>query len=484
LHFVFLLSVSMVFGAEKPNVLFIAIDDLNDWVGPLEGHPQVKTPNMDRLAAMGVTFTNAHCQSVLCNPSRTSLLTGVRPTTTGIYGLSPYYRKVPKLAGLKTIPELFRDQGYLTLGTGKIFHGSYALKAGGRDWDKVGPGATGAPFPKKKLVDTPAKHKLVDWGTFPHKDEDKGDYKIASWAVKRLEEMPEDKPFFLAAGIFLPHVPCYVTQKWMDMYPLETLKLPEVLENDRADTPRSSWWLHWKLPEPRLKFLKESNEWKNLVRSYLASITFADAQVGRILDALEESGHADNTIIVLWSDHGWHLGEKEITGKNTLWEPSTRVPLIFAGPGISKNATCAEAVELLDVFPTLCDLASLPKPDGLEGHTLIPQLRDVKTEREFPAISNHNPGNNSVRDERWRYILYMDGSEELYDMEKDPEEFENLAGRPEYEGEIQRLKKWIPEHQEPHAPNSSARILVYKDGRPIWEGKEIKPGDPIPEVEE
>jgi len=474
----------ILMAAERPNVLFIAIDDLNDWVEPLKGHPQVKTPNMDRLAAMGVTFTNAHCQSVLCNPSRTSLLTGMRATTTGIYGLAPFYQNVPELAGLKSIPGHFRDKGYLTLGVGKIFHGNYGLKAGGPDWDEVGPEATGAPFPKKKLVNTPSDNKLVDWGVFPHKDEDKDDYKIASWAVKRLETMPDDKPFFLAAGFFLPHVPCFATQKWMDMYPLDTLELPVVVKNDRADTPRSSWWLHWKLPEPRLEFLKKEDEWKNLVRSYLACVSFMDSQVGRLLDALEESGHADDTIIVLWSDHGFHLGEKEITGKNTLWEPSTRVPLIFAGPGVSKNASCAEAVELLDIFPTLCDLAALPLPEGLEGHTLIPQLKDASTEREFPAISNHNPGNNSVRDERWRYIRYMDGGEEFYDLQKDPEEFKNLAGDPAFAKEMERLRQWIPEKQQAHVPNSSARILVFKEGRPFWEGKEILPDDPIPEIGE
>ena len=467
---------------KKSNVLFIAVDDLNDWVGPLGGHPQVKTPNFDRLAAMGTTFTNAHCQSVLCNPSRTSLLTGLRPTTTGIYGLSPWFRDVPELKDLKTLPQHFRGNGYRTYVTGKIFHGNYGLKAGGPDWDEVGPGVGGAPFPKNKLVDTPSPMKAVDWGTFPHKDEDKDDYKAATWAVERLAEMPEDKPFFLATGFFLPHVPCFATQKWMDMYPEETLKLPEILENDRDDTPRSSWWLHWSLPEPRLEVLKKENEWKNLVRSYLASISFMDAQLGRVLDALEKSGHDDDTVIVLWSDHGWHLGEKGITGKNSLWERSTRVPLIFAGPGSLRGTRCAETVEMLDVFPTLCDLAGLAKPDGLEGHSLVPQLQDASAVRDWPAITNHNPGNDSVRDTRWRYIRYMDGAEELYDMEKDPNEFKNLAGDPAFAAEIVRLKKWIPAEQKPQAPGSAARILEFRNGKPFWEGKEIRPDDPIPEI--
>ena len=478
------LTISTALAAEKPNVLFIAIDDLNDWVGPLGGHPQVKTPNMDRLAARGVTFTNAHCQSPLCNPSRTSLLTGQRPSTTGVYGLSPWFRDVPALADLKTLPQHFRENGYRTLTTGKIFHGGYGRDKNEPDWDAIGPGASGAPFPEEKLVDTPVKHKLVDWGTFPHKDSEKGDYKVAEWASERLADMPEDKPFFLAAGFFLPHVPCYATQEWMDLYPVDSLMLPEIRENDREDTPRSSWWLHWKLPEPRLRFLQKEDEWKNLVRSYLACITFVDAQLGRILDSLEASGHADDTVIVLWSDHGFHLGEKEITGKNTLWERSTRVPLIFAGPGATVGAKCDEAVELLDVFPTLCDLAGLSKPKQLEGHSLIPLLKKPDSPRPWPAITNHNPGNNSVRDKSWRYIRYMDGSEELYNLKNDPNEFDNLAGGVSHAGEISRLRKWIPAVQAPLAPGSGARILEYPDAIPVWEGEPILPGDPIPEMED
>ena len=466
---------------KKPNILFIAVDDLNDWVSPLGGHPQVKTPNFKRLAAMGTTFTNAHCQSVLCNPSRTSLLTGLRPTSTGIYGLSPWFRNVPELKNLTTLPQHFRDNGYRTFVAGKIFHGNYGFKVG-QDWDEVGPPANGAPFPPKKLINTPSPMKAVDWGTFPHKDEDKDDYKIATWSAERLAEMPDDKPFFLATGFFLPHVPNFATQKWMDLYPEETLKLPEVIENDRADTPRSSWWLHWQLPEPRLEFLKREHEWKNFVRSYLATISFMDAQLGRVLDALEKSGQAENTVIVLWSDHGFHLGEKEITGKNTLWERSTRVPLMFAGPGSLRETRCAEPVELLDIFPTLCDLAGLPKPDGLEGLSLLPQLKDTAAARERPALTNHNPGNNAVRDIRWRYIRYMDGAEELYDMAKDPHEFQNLADEPAYATEIARLAKWIPLDQAKHAPNSRDRILEYRDGKPFWEGKLIRPEDPIPEI--
>ncbi len=267
----------------------------------------------------------------------------------------------------------------------------------------------------------------MDWGTFPHRDEDKGDWKLASWTVEQLQQ-PHDKPFFLSTGFFLPHVPCYVTQKWYDLFPDETLQLPAVPDGDRDDTPRFSWYLHWKLPEPRLRFLQEASQWKNLVRSYLASTAFVDAQVGRILDALDASPFADNTIVVLWSDHGWHLGEKAITGKNTLWERSTRVPLIFAGPKICRPCRlCDQPAELLDIYPTLADLCDLPQPEFLEGHSLTPQLADAAATRVWPAITTHNHDNHSVRSLDWRYIRYADGSEELYNSVDDPHEWRNVA---------------------------------------------------------
>ena len=241
---------------------------------------------MDSLAARGTTFLNAQTQAPLCNPSRTSLMTGMRPSTTGIYGLRPWFREVEELKGLVTIPQYLEQNGYHTYMTGKIFHGRYGYAEGDTEVMHLGPPQTVGARPEEKLGATPQDHPLVDWGTFPHKDEEKGDWEVASWAVEQLEsDLPE--PFFLSSGFFLPHVPCYVTQKWYDMYPEETLQLPVIQRDDRDDTPHFSWFLHWKLPEPRLKFLEEENQWKNLVRSYLASVSFVDSQVGRVLDALE-----------------------------------------------------------------------------------------------------------------------------------------------------------------------------------------------------
>jgi len=467
---------------KKPNILFISIDDQNDWIGCLGGHPQAKTPNIDRIAAEGTVFLNAHCQSPLCNPSRTSLMTGRRPSSTGIYGLSPWFRNVPELADLVSLPQHLHAHGYTNYSTGKIYHGGYGRQKKDNEFQVLGPPASVGARPKQKLVDTPAEHPLVDWGVFPHKDEDKGDYRVASWAVDTLNEKPKE-PFCLSVGFFLPHVPCYATQDWFDLHPEDELELPEIVSDDRADTPRFSWYLHWKLPEPRLKFLKDEDQWKNLTRSYLACTSFVDAQVGRVMAALEQNGYADNTIIVLWSDHGWHIGEKEITGKNTLWDDGTRVPLIFAGPGITKGQRCTQPAELLDIYPTLSDLTGLKQPGGLEGHSLVPQLKDAKTKREFPAITTHNHDNHGIRSENWRFIQYADGSQELYDMRSDPNEWTNLAGDQRYAEVIAELSNFLPPKSKMPAPNSKHRILTYVDGVAVWEGEKIEKDAPIPEVE-
>ena len=469
----------------KPNILFIAIDDLNDWVGPLGGHPQVQTPYMDRLAARGTTFLNAQTQAPLCNPSRTSLLTGRRPTSTGIYGLAPWFREVESLQDIESLPQYFERNGYATYATGKIYHGRFGRADTDSEFQHLGPPSGVGARPDEKLVKTPQDHPLMDWGTFPHKDEDKGDWQVASWAVEQLQgplNGPQEQPFFLATGFFLPHVPCYVTQKWYDMYPLDSVVLPEIRRDDRDDTPRFSWYLHWKLPEPRLKFLEEAGEWRNLVASYLASVSFIDSQVGRVLDALQASGHADDTVVVLWSDHGWHIGEKLITGKNTLWDRSARVPLIFAGPGVASGARVTSPAELLDIYPTLVALAGLPAPQGLDGHSLAPQLQDASAPREWPAITTHNPGNHGVRSENWRYIRHADGSEELYDMRNDPQEFDNLAGDSQYAEVMAEHRRFLPESEQPHAPGSRARVLIYDDGNVNWEGEDVSPTDPIPEI--
>jgi arylsulfatase A-like enzyme len=476
--------VSAVNPANPPNVLFIAIDDLNDWVGPLGGHPQVQTPHLDRLAARGTTFTNAHCQSPLCNPSRTSVLTGLRPTTTGVYALAPWFRTAEALREHPTIFQWFRKHGYLTLTGGKIFHDAYPPKVdrkdNGPEVDVWGTHGGFTPRPKVKFVTTPDPIPLMDWGPFPENDEDCFDADVAAWAVQQLKNPPK-QPFFLAVGFRHPHVPCYAPQKWFDLYPEATLQLPPVKADDRDDLPRFASYLHWKLPEPRLNWLREANQWKPLVRAYLASISYVDAQVGRVLTALTEAGLEKNTIVVLWSDHGWHLGEKGITGKNTLWERSTRVPLIFAGPGIAAGAKCHRPVELLDVYPTLVELCTLSPQKSIDGISFLPQLRNSQAPRDRPAVTTHNPGNHAVRTEEWRYIRYADGSEELYDRRTDPHEWTNRAGEARYAEVKKQLAKWLPAQSAAPLSGSAGRLLTYENGVPIWEGKPIGPNDPFPD---
>lgn len=468
--------------AERPNVLFIAIDDQNDWIGCLNGHPQVQTPNIDGLAERGTVFLNAHCQSPLCNSSRTSLMTGRRPSSTGIYGLAPWFRNLPEFKDLVSLPQHLRNNGYKALTTGKIYHGGYGRNPKrDNEFDVIGPPPGVGVRPAEKLVKTPSDNRLVDWGVFPHEDKDKQDYVVASWAAEQLKQ-EVDEPFFLSVGFFLPHVPCYATQKWFDLYPEDTLQLPPFLANDRQDTPRYSWYMHWQLPEPRHQFLVEQNQWKNLVRSYLACTSFVDSQVGRVLSALENSPHADNTVVVLWSDHGWHLGEKQITGKNTLWDRSTRVPLIFAGPGIAANGRCEQPAELLDIYPTLVDLCDLPKAEGLEGHSLMPQLKNAAAARKWPAITTHNHDSHGIRSRDYRFIQYADGSEELYDMKADPNEWNNLAYEQGYENILEQHRRWIPKSRLP-AEGSRSRILVRDPDTSVnWEGDTVTVNDDIPEL--
>ncbi len=470
-----------------PNVLFLAIDDLNDWVGCLNGHPQVQTPNMDSLAARGTVFTNAHCQSPLCNPSRTSMLIGLRPSTTGIYGLAPWFRELPEYGQWVTLPQYFQQHGYRTLTCGKIYHDAYPprnARVDGSEFDVWGyHGNGGQPRPDKKIINMQGGHPLMDWGVFPERDDQQDDYRVASWAVEQLQQLGKTEsrqPFMLFCGFRRPHVPCFASQPWFDLYPEESLMMPPILRGDRDDTPLFSWYLHWKLPEPRLSWLEQAGESRSLVRAYLASTSFVDAMVGRVLKALDESQLADETLVVLVSDHGYHLGEKEISGKNSLWDRSTRVPLIFAGgkrlqDRVRRGGRCSQPAELLDIYPTLIDLCGLPSNELLEGHSLAPQLEFPNTPRPWPAITSHNQGNHAVRTDRWHYIRYADGSQELYDMRDDPHEWRNLAGNSDFASTQAELAKWIPSIDRPLAANSQHRVLTWDGKQAVWEGEVIDP---------
>ena len=448
--------------ADRPDVLFIAIDDLNDWVGVLGGHPQAKTPNIDALAARGMVFANAHASAVICNPSRTSLMLGLRPSTTGIYENESNWLDHEHLADLPTIPRYFRDHGYRTLGAGKIYHAhTYRIDAfsgyqDARAWDAFYPSF------ERQLPDEvgppvrPANgnpiHIGFDWSNVVADDRAMGDGQVAAWISELLIE-PTDRPRFVAAGIYRPHLPWYLPQAYFDAHPLPDIVLPTVLINDLDDVSEIGREFEQGAFMPPLdihEWVVEADKWGEGVQAYLASVTFADAMVGQIVDALDRSGRAGNTIIALWSDHGWHLGEKQRWRKHTLWEESTRVPLIFVAPGVTAPGSRSErTVSLIDLFPTLAELAGIETPGHLEGTSLVPLLRNPDLEWNSPAISTHHFGNHAVRNERYRYIRYYDGSEELYDHDADPNEWHNLADDPDYADAKAELASWLPSEEAP-----------------------------------
>lgn len=317
----------------------------------------------------------------------------------------------------------------------------------------------------------------MDWGPFPERDEDHEDYKIADAAIDQIRKMPRDRPFFMAVGFRLPHVPVYAPQTWFDRIPPGKVTLPPIKQDDRGDTPAFSWYLHWLLPEPRLSWYEKSNEQEPFVAAYLAGTTFVDAQFGRVLAALAEAGLEENTIVIAFGDHGYHLGEQEISGKNSLWERSTHVPLVMAGPRIPRRDV-DDPVEILDLYPTLVELASLPARRGLEGQSLVPQMKGDRRTR--PAITTANRRNHAVRTARWRYIRYADGSEELYDRRIDPYEWTNLAKDPTHRRTLRGLATWLPKVDRPAVPGSRSRALTRgENGQWLWEGTPIVPSQVV-----
>lgn len=439
------LCAGLSFAGEPPNILFLAIDDLNDWVGCMGGHPQVKTPNIDRLAERGVLFSNAHCQSPVCNPSRASLMTSLYPSTSGVYFLSPDLEQSPVASKSKHLPHRFQDEGYYVTGAGKLYHGSQNNKY----MPNYGGGFGGAgPRPKKKLTSFPG-HPLWDWGPYPERDDQMPDYKVASWAEEQLAKQV-DRPLWLGVGFSRPHVPQYAPQKWFDMYPLEEVMLPKTRTGDLADLPQYAVDItRLEHVAPTHQWVLENDEWKELVQSYLACVSFVDAQVGRVLDALDDSVYSENTYIVMFTDHGFHLGEKERWAKRSLWEDGARTPMIIAGPGIKPGQICRKPVELIDIYPTLLELAGL-QPDPLhEGQSLVPLLEDPDADWSHLARTSFGPGNYAIVSQWYRFIQYNDGSEEFYDHRKDPNEWHNMIDNPEYKRAITRHRKQVP--KERHA---------------------------------
>ena len=437
--------------AERPpNVLFIPVDDLNDWTGFQGGHPQSKTPNLDRLAARGTVFDLAYCAAPACNPSRVALLTGLRPSTTGVYVNPQPWR--PVLPDVVTLPQHFMAGGYHVIGGGKVFHGGYPDDASWHYYFRK----SGDPKPAPEVLKDPrSRSGGIVWGVLDVDDAQMDDHKVTSWAVDYLKQ-EHDKPFFLACGIFRPHMPWQVPRKYYDMYPPETVVLPEVPEDDLEDVPPPG--VKMARPEGDHATMMKTGNWRHAVQAYLASIAFVDVQIGRLLEALDESPHAENTIIVLWGDHGWHLGEKQHWRKFALWEEATRAPLIFVAPGVTKpGSVCRRPVDFINVYPTLADLCSLPLGEHLDGVTMRPLLESADAEWERPALTTHGRLNHALRSEQFRYIRYADGSEELYDHLADPMEWKNLADDPRFAKTKADLKAWLPKTNAKEAPYDQAK---------------------------
>ncbi|WP_265596228.1 sulfatase [Verrucomicrobium sp. BvORR106] len=424
---------------KQPNVLFIAVDDLNHWVGYLGRNMQSKTPNLDRLAAMGTRFTRSYCASPSCNPSRAALMTGLRPSTSGIYDNDDDWR--PVIPEEKTLPTTFRKAGYEVLGSGKIYHGGFDRKS---EWNE---------YPAEKKNDPkPTGNDGVGGIKFAPldcKDEDLSDWQIADYAIEQLGKK-HDRPVFIACGLHKPHMPWNVPQKYYDLHPLDKIELPPHIEGDLTDVPPAG--VRMAGPNGDHAKMLASGRWKEAVQGYLAAISYTDMNIGRLLDAYEKSPMRDNTIIVFWGDHGWHLGEKEHWRKFALWEESTRAPLLWVVPGLTKpGSVCERTVDFMSLYPTLCDLSGIPVPAHVEGKSIKSLLQNPTAEWATPALTTYKFGNHTVRSEGWRYTRYENGDEELYDETKDPLEHTNLAGDARYAEQKAQLAQWLPKTNQADA---------------------------------
>jgi arylsulfatase A-like enzyme len=420
----------------RPNVLLIAVDDLNTWVEPLGGHPQVQTPHLRRLARRGVTFTNAFSPAPLCTPSRAAALTGMSPRSLGMTGRAGDWSRYPSVP---TLPRFFKDQGYYVAGAGKIYHERYHRA---EDFSEYYAEREHEPTP-------PLRREEFDpifFAPLDAPDESMRDYDSLRWVVSRLQQ-PRERPFLIAWGLHKPHLPWEVPRAYFDRYPLEGLALPPTRDDDLDDVPPAGVALAGG-GELHARILG-SGRWQEAVRGYLAAVSFMDAMTGHLLDALLAGPYADNTIIVFWSDNGWHLGEKQTWRKFTLWNESTHVPLIIVAPGLGKaGGRCARPVDHTALYATVVELAGLPVPRHVEALSLRALLRDPLAVRPRPAVMSYL-GHDSVRTENWRYIRYADGGEELYDEERDPHEWHNLAARRDLDEVKQDLAQWI---RRPPAP--------------------------------
>jgi arylsulfatase A-like enzyme len=438
------------YGGKKPNVLFIAIDDLNDYLSLLRGYPGLKTPNIERFAQTAVTFSRAYCAAPICNPSRTAIMSGVAPWRTGVYENADAWQKSKPAMDAVIMPEHFKANGYTTMWSGKIFHtrpGAARMEA--MFDDDLNKDGGQPPNAKVKVIpDYIKRPNLFNYEAWTGPDEDFPDVRNAKVTVERLGKKHK-KPFFLQHGIYRPHNPWTAPKRFFDMYPLDKIQMPPLLENDLDDIPEQG--KSRAIDPVSFEEIRKTGHWRPLVRAYLACITFMDETLGKIIDALDNGPNKDNTIVCVWADHGFHMGEKKHFAKYALWELTTHTALWFRVPGVSQGGSvCKRTVNLLDLYPTLVDLCGLPNLDEqLDGVSIRKLIEKPRFKWERPSVTTHRYNCHAARDEQWRYIRYADGSEELYDHERDINEWHNLADKSEYAEVKAKLAKWLPKTNAP-----------------------------------
>lgn len=450
---------------DRPNILFISVDDLNDWISPLGGHPQSLTPNFARLASRSMLFTNAHCPAPACGPCRAAILSGIPPHRSGLYDNMQPLRDV--LPDATLMPRHFSNHGYHAAGSGKILH--YVIDP--QSWDDYFPAKEkDNPFPhtlypEKRPVSLPRggpwQYIETDWGPLDTTDEDfGGDYAVSQWISKQLLDPPADKPFFLACGLYRPHEPWFVPAKYFKPFPLSEIILPPGYRpDDLDDVPPAGRAMARNRYFPHIQW---QGQWRAAVQGYLASIHFADAMLGNVLDALEKSPRRDNTIIVLWSDHGWHLGEKEHWQKFTGWRACTRVPFLISVPKLAPG-TCEQPVSTIDIFRTLLSLTGTPELENIAGHDLTPLLKAPDSAWPHLALTQlRGPSDFALSGKQFRYIHYENGDEELYDIIADPYELTNLAPAPSHATILSSFRKKAPQNGVPAPGKTTTNLPLVK----------------------
>lgn len=449
----------------RSNILFIVADDLNSWIGPLGRQPDVRTPAIDALARRGTLFTRAYCTAPYCNASRMSVFTGCLPSTTGVYQNEPFWEAPLRR---QTFVEHFREAGYYAYGAGKVFHGTFDYATAGRTkapyalwrdsenriemWDAFLPNAADPMPPDRPLNGmfdfgrfdqiAPRNH-LLDWGVLPPAQEAAMPDEKTIAAIEAFLHRPHAQPFFCAAGLYKPHLPWYLPQRFFDLYPVDRISLPLVRQDDLDDVPEIP--RKWVGSPSDHETILRHGQWRQAVQGYLAAISYCDSLIGRMMEALRKSPVADDTLVVLWGDNGFHLGEKLHWRKFVLWEEATRVPFIIVPPKNMSTLPCINApVSLVDLFPTLCELAGIPSISEIDGTSLFSLMRGKASARAAPAVMTWQKGNHSLRSDLWRYTRYRDGTEELYDHHSDPQEWTNLALDPRFAPVLEHFRCRLP----------------------------------------